>query len=189
MKDESGRKNMIEFVALRAKTYSYLRDTDIEVKKAKGTKKCVIERMLKFLDFRYCLFNNEVTLKSQQRFKREAHNVYTEEVNKIALSSNDDKRLQTYDRVTSYAYGTNAGKVCKTDIKKSKYKMINFDNYANENKAEHNPKWPYIPDYPYRILIIGGSGLGKANALLNLINNQPDIDKTCLYVKDPYDAK
>ena len=67
--------------------------------------------------------------------------------------------------------------------------MINFDDYTNENKIEHNPKWPYIPDHPYRILIIGGSGPGKTNALLNLINNQPDIDKIYLYAKDPYEAK
>ena len=67
--------------------------------------------------------------------------------------------------------------------------MINFDNYTNENKIEHNPKWPYIPDHPYRILIIGGSGSGKTNALLNLINNQPDVDKIYLYAKDPYEAK
>ena len=64
--------------------------------------------------------------------------------------------------------------------------MINFDNYSNENKTEHNLKWPRIPDHPYRILIIGGSGSGKTNALLN---NQPDIDKICLYAKDPYKAK
>ena len=62
--------------------------------------------------------------------------------------------------------------------------MINFDNYTNENKTEHNLKWPYIPDNPYRISIIGGSESGKANALLNLINNQPDIDKIYLYAKD-----
>ena len=55
--------------------------------------------------------------------------------------------------------------------------MINFDDYTNENKTEHKSKWPYIPDHPYRILIVGGSGSGKTNALLNLINNQPDIDK------------
>ena len=53
--------------------------------------------------------------------------------------------------------------------------MINFDQYSN--KPEHNLKWPYIPDHPYRILIVGGLGSGKRNALLNLINNQPDIDK------------
>ena len=67
--------------------------------------------------------------------------------------------------------------------------MIDFDDYANDNKTEHNSKWPYIPDHPYRILIIGGSGSEKANALLNLINNQPDIDKIYLYAKDPYEAK
>ena len=67
--------------------------------------------------------------------------------------------------------------------------MINFDDYANENKIEHNLKWPYIPDHSYRILIIRGSGSGKTNALLNLINKQPDIDKIYLYAKDRYEAK
>ena len=67
--------------------------------------------------------------------------------------------------------------------------MINFDDYVNENKTEHNKNWPYIPDHPYRILIIGGSGSGKTNLLLNLIENQPDIDKIYLYAKDPYEAK
>ena len=67
--------------------------------------------------------------------------------------------------------------------------MINFDDYANENKTEHNSKWPYIPDHSYIILIIGGSRSEKANALLNLINDQPDIDKISLYAKDPYEAK
>ena len=67
--------------------------------------------------------------------------------------------------------------------------MINFDDYMNKNKTKHNKKWPYIPDHSYRILIIGGSGSGKTNALLNLIENQPDIDKIYLYAKDPYEAK
>ena len=67
--------------------------------------------------------------------------------------------------------------------------MINFDDYTNVNKTEHNLKRPYIPDHPYRILIIGDSGSGKTNALLNLINNQPNIDKIYLYAKDPYEAK
>ena len=185
MKDELGGNIMIEFVALRPKTYSYLADDCKEVKKAKGTKKCVINRRLKFSDYKDCLLNNELILKSQQRFKSEKHDVYTEEVNKIALSSNDDKRLQAFDRITSYPYGTITGKA----IKQSKYKMINFDDYTNENKIEHNSKWPYIPDHPYRILIVGSSGSGKTNALLNLINNRPDIDKIYLYAKDPYEAK
>ena len=67
--------------------------------------------------------------------------------------------------------------------------MINFYEYTNESKKEYNPNWPNIPDHPYSILIIGGSGSGKTNALLNLINNQPDIDKIYLYAKDPYGAK
>ena len=64
--------------------------------------------------------------------------------------------------------------------------MINFDDYVNENRTEHNKNWSYIPDHPYRILIIGGSGSGKTNLLLNLIENQPDIDKIYLYANDLY---
>ena len=67
--------------------------------------------------------------------------------------------------------------------------MINFDDYTNQNKAQHNPNWPYIPDHPCIILIIGGSRSGKTNILLNLINNQPYIDKIYSYAKDPYETK
>ena len=62
--------------------------------------------------------------------------------------------------------------------------MINLDNITNENNKVHNKKWPYIPDYPYVILIIGGSESGKANALLNLTKEQNDIDKIYFYAKD-----
>ena len=67
--------------------------------------------------------------------------------------------------------------------------MINFEDYVNENKTKHNKNWPYIPDHPYRILIIGSSGSGKTNVLLNLIENQSNIHKIYLYAKDPYEAK
>ena len=67
--------------------------------------------------------------------------------------------------------------------------MINLDSITNENNKEHNEKWPYIPDHPYRILIIGGSGSGKTNALLNLINEQDHIDKIYLYAKDLSEPK
>ena len=63
------------------------------------------------------------------------------------------------------------------------YKMINLDSMTNENNKEHNEKWPYIPDSPHRILIIGGSGSGKTNACLNLKNEQDDIDKIYLYAE------
>ena len=101
MKDELGGKIMTEFAALGPKTYSYLMDDGNSDKKAKGTTKCVIKRVLKLNDYKDCLLNNEIILKPQQRFKSEAHNVYTEEVNKIALSSNDDKRLKNFERITS----------------------------------------------------------------------------------------
>ena len=118
MKDELGGKIVAEFAAVRPKTYSYLMDDGGSDKKDKGTKKCVIKRKLTFNDYKDCLLNNEIVLKSQQRFKSERHDVYTEEINKIALSSNDndDKRLQTFDRITSYPYGKSPGKVCKTEL-------------------------------------------------------------------------
>ena len=92
MKDELRGKILTEFVALRPKTYLYLMDDGRSDKKAKGTKKCVIKRRLKFNDYKDCLLNNDIILKSQQRFRSERHDVYTEEVHKIALSSNNDKR-------------------------------------------------------------------------------------------------
>ena len=80
-------------------------DDDSEKKKAKGIKRCVIKRRLMFGNYEDSLFNNKTILRSQQRFKSDHHNVYTEEVNKIALNSNDDKRLQTFDGVATYPYG------------------------------------------------------------------------------------
>ena len=104
-KDELGGKIITEFVALRPKTYSYLTDDCKEDKKTKGTKKGVIKRVIKFNDYKDCLLNDKVVLKSQQRFKSEKHDVYTENVNKIALSSNVDKRLPTFDKIRTYLYG------------------------------------------------------------------------------------
>ena len=115
-KDELGGKIMKEFCALRAKTYTYLMDDDSEKKKTKGIKRCVIKRRLMFENYKDSLFNNKTILKSQLRFKSDHHNVCTEEVNKIALNSNDDKRLQIFDRVTTCPYGTNAFKVCEGDM-------------------------------------------------------------------------
>ena len=105
MKDKLGGKIITEFVTLRPKTYSYLIDDCKEDKKVKGTKKCVIKRMIKFNDYKNCLLKDEAVLKLQRRFKSKGHDVYTENINKIALSNNDDKRIVSLDKMTSYPYG------------------------------------------------------------------------------------
>ena len=130
MKDELRGKIMAKFVGLRAKTYSYLTDDNSEDKKVKGTKKCVIKRKLKFeiynileatqlenkmsyleknkinIVLKKIIRKNKSILKTQQRFKSARHNVCTEEINKTASSSNDDKRMQSIDSIETYAYGT-----------------------------------------------------------------------------------
>ena len=88
-------------------------DDDIEKKKAKGVKRCVIKRRLMFENYKDSLFKNKTILLSQKKIKSNHHNVYMEKVNKIALNSNDNKILQTFDRVTTYPYRTNAFKVCE----------------------------------------------------------------------------
>ena len=105
MKDELGGKLITEFITLRPKAYTYLTDDGKEDKKAKGTKKkCVIKRMIKFDDYKRSILNGEVILKSQERFRSKGHDVYTENINKIALNNNDDKRLIALDKSTSYPY-------------------------------------------------------------------------------------
>ena len=101
MKDELGERIIREFVAITPKTYSYLTDDGKEDKKAKGTKKCVIKIMIKFDDYKNCLLNKEVVLISQQILKSKGHDVYTEKINEIELSSNDDKRLTASNKITS----------------------------------------------------------------------------------------
>lgn len=120
------------------------------------------------------------------KVKTEAHNVFTEKVNKIVLSFNDDKGLQSFNRVKSYLYAR------KNYFKKCRYyqiKMINFNDITREKKTRHHLIWPYVPDHQCRIVIIRGSGLGKSNALLNLTNYQLNIVKIYLYAKDPDKAK
>ena len=107
---------MIEFVGLSGKTYAYLMVDDSEHKKAKGTKKFVIKRKLMVKNYKDCLFNNKIILNSQQIFKSDHYNVHTKQINKIALSSNYDKRLQTFDKITTYPYGTNTFKVCESEM-------------------------------------------------------------------------
>ena len=105
MKDELGGEIITEFVTLRPNTYSYLTDDSKEDKKSKGTKKCVIKKMIKFDDYKKCLLNDKVILKSQQRFISTKHDVYIENVNKITVSNNDDKRIVSSNKISSYPYG------------------------------------------------------------------------------------
>ena len=105
MKDELGGKIITEFATLRPKTYSCSTDDGKEDKKAKGTKRCIIKRMIKLNDYENCLLKDKVLLKSQQRFISKKHDVYTEDINKVALCNNDDKRIVSSDKITSYPYG------------------------------------------------------------------------------------
>ena len=105
MKDKLGGKIITEFVTLRPKTYSFLTDDGKKDKKAKGTKTCIIKKMIKFNDYKKCLLNDEVMFKPQQRFISKKHDAYTENINKIALSNNDDKRIVSSNKITSYPYG------------------------------------------------------------------------------------
>ena len=121
---------MKEFAGLRAKTWAHLMDDNSEKKKTKGTKKCVIKRRLIFENYKDCLFNNKIIVKSQQGFKSDHHHLYTVESNKIALSSNDDKRLQTFDKITTYPYRTNTFKVCESEM------LLKVDYYKRDNGDE-----------------------------------------------------
>ena len=125
---------MTEFCDFRAKAYAYKLDDDTELKKAKGTKKCKVKIEITFKNYADVLFNDEVIIRSQQRFRSNHHRVYTEEINKIALSSNDDKRIQTFDKVTTFPYGTNVFKVCEGEML-SKNKLIELDEDIDNTKT------------------------------------------------------
>ena len=118
-KDKLNGLIMTELCAARAKTYSIRyeeNDKVKEMKKAKGTKKCVLEKELKFDDYKDSLLKNKIILRSQKRFKSDHHNVYTEEVNKITISSNDDKKIQNFDGIKTHAYGTSTFKACESEM-------------------------------------------------------------------------
>ena len=144
-KDEIGGKTMTKFVALRAKKYSFLideyTDEDYEKNRIVNKKaKCVVKREMLFNNHLDSLFKNKVLYRSQQRFRSGHHKLYTEEVNKIALNSNNDKRIQTFDRVTTYPYGTNVFKVCENEMLLKKNKVMC-------DKVKHNKDKLKMDDY------------------------------------------
>ena len=116
MKDELNGKCMKKFIGLRPKCYWYLQDDETVGKRAKGVKKCVIKKNLKFSDYEYCLINNKKIMRSQKKFKSERHVVSTTQTEKIALSNKDDKRFIDFNGITTHAYGSNVGKICKNEL-------------------------------------------------------------------------
>ena len=107
---------MKEFIGLILKCYAYLMDDGEVDKKSKGIKKCVTKRCLIFNNYEESLEEKRKILRSQQRFKSNRHDVCTEEINKTALSYNDDKRLISYDGITTYPYGIGARTLCKQEL-------------------------------------------------------------------------
>ena len=130
-KDELEIKINTEVCAHRAKVYALRTDENIEPKRPKGTKNFVVKKDITFENYRQALFNSISIITSQQRPKSSHHIVYTEEVNKIALNYIDDERLQTFDGITTYPYGTNAFKVCESEMLVRK-KAITIKLYCNK---------------------------------------------------------
>ena len=128
-KDQLRGRIMKKLAGLRAKAWVYLMGDDSQKKKAKGTKKCVIKRRLLFENYTDCLFNDKIMLQPEQRFKSDCHDVCREQINKTVLSSNGDKRLQTLDKITTYPHGTNAFKVCESEMMIVRNLFV--ENYAD----------------------------------------------------------
>ena len=105
-------------------------------KKAKVTKKCVIKRRLMFENYKDCLFNEKTIFKKQQRFKSYYHDMYTEEINKVALSTNDNKRIQTFDMVTIFPQETPAVKVCENEMLNVRKAKETFKILCKESQNE-----------------------------------------------------
>ena len=131
---------------------------------------------IEFQEFYETLFKKKILRYKMRRIGSKNHNLGTYETNKISLCF-DDKRYILKNGINTLAYGH------------KNIKIINLYSITNKNNKKHNEKWPYIPDHPCRITIIGGSGSGITNALINLINEQNDIDKIYLYARDLSEPK
>ena len=186
-KDEIGGKIMTKSCALRAKTHSFLideyTDDDYEKnkiinKKAEGTKKCVIKREILFNNFVDALFKNEELLRSQHRFRSDHHKVYIEEVNKIALSSNNDKRIQTFDKVTTYLYRINAFMVCKNEMLLKKNKVMRDQVKHNKDKLKMDDYLSALMDRSKKLrrnISIYNDKLKSINSKLSMVTHTSDF--------------
>ena len=186
-KDELGGKIMTKLCALRAKTYSFLIDdfTDddyeknrIVNKKGKGTKKCVVKREILFNIYLDSLFKNKILYRSQQRFRSDHHKVCTEEVNKIALSSNDDKRIQTFDKVTTYPYGINVFKVCQNEMLLKKKKVMYGQVKHNKDKLKMDDYLSVLMDCSKNLrrnIDIYNEKLKSINSKLSTVTHTPNF--------------
>ena len=134
MKNELGTGHMSEFIAISPKVYAYKQievdGTLLKEKKVRGTSKIVTKKTLCFDNYKNCLFNNEVVKWMQYRIKSTPSSIDTVQINKIALKNNDDKRLQSFNGITTFPYGTNAFKVC---LEEPKIKQV-FATYLNNQK-------------------------------------------------------
>ena len=124
-KDELNGNILTEFISIGPKVYAInceeyaFRNDNYKLqlmKKAKGTKKCIVKKHINFNDYMNALFGEKTIMKEQLRFKSDCHNIYTQRVNKIALRNVDNKRLQAYDKVTTYPYGTDPVIVCEQEL-------------------------------------------------------------------------
>ena len=172
MKDEYGGKSILKFVGLKSKMYSIL-DESSNVKSTNKGHNAFTE----FQEFYHTLFQKKILRHQMRGIKSKNHNLGTNKTNKISLLCFNDKIYILRNGIETFAYG-------HKDIG-----MINLDSITTENNKKHNEKWPYIPDQPYIILIIGGSGSEKTNTLLNLMNEQYGIDKIYLYARDLNESK
>ena len=171
-------------------------EDDSETKKTKGVKRCAIKRRLMFENYKDSLFNNKTIMWSQLRFKSNRHNLYTEEVNKVAPNSNDDKRLQTFDRVTTYLHGTNAFKVCEIEVLskirdsgdsgsgKTNVLLNLLENKPDIDKIYLYAKDPYECKYQYLINKRDGVGINhfkNSKAFIEYSNDMHDVYKNINY--------
>ena len=179
---------MTGFCALRTKAYAYKLDDDTENKKAKGTKKCVVKREITFKNYADALFNDRILIKSQQRFRSYYHTVFTEDVHKIALSSNDDKRIQSFDKVTTFPYGTNAFKVCEGEmLSKNKLNGLDEDIDISKTKDIVISKTEDINNTKIKDIVISKTKVIDNTKIEDIDNIKiEDIDNTKIEDKDEH---